>query len=134
MAMPLVTYACDLTGLIETAMTMAEMPMNGDESDCPCEGPLRDLCGSSASDCAAVVDCHGESFDADACCSSHPEMDDAIASASAKPDVQPAVTAILPDLPLREADSTPVNGPTHQRAPPQRIKAPVHILHSSLLL
>jgi hypothetical protein len=133
MAMPLVTYACDLTWLLETPMTMAGHT-EGAESDCPCEGPMEAMCASSADDCAAIANCHGNAFDTDACCSSQPELNDGVVSASQDfLQIQQAVVAVAFELPARMADSEAA-ARDNERAPPHAAKAPIHILHASLLL
>lgn len=131
MAMPPVTYACDLTGLIGTSMVMADHTgdAKGSESDCP----TQDMCGSRAADCASVVNCHGESFDTDACCSSQPELKDAVVSASKQlVQLQASFAGIVLNQPVQVPDDSPIEASGQERAPP--LEAPIHILHSSLLL
>ena len=131
MAMPLVTYACDLTGLIETPLTMADQAGDAESSESDC--PRQDVCGSIAADCASVVNCHGESFDTDACCSSQPELKDAVVSASKQlVQLHASFAGIVLNKPVQVPDDSPIEAPGQERAPP--LETPIHILHSSLLL
>ena len=135
MAMPLVTYACDLTGLIETPVTMAEHSAESESSDedCPCEGPMGEMCGSRAAECASVANCHGHSLDSDACCSSHAELTDAVVSDAKKLlQLQPVVVVVIVEQPVQLQVDSVLKTPGQERAPP--LKAPIRILHSSLLL
>ncbi len=139
MAMPVVTYACELTGLITTTMSVAGASGDAETSDpnsqCPCEGQMQDVCGPQTADCEALVDCHGDSFESDACCSSHPERVTAVLSTTKEPvHTSPALATVLSDRSAERPDDPRFEAPGHERALPHRVKAPVHILHSSLLL
>lgn len=139
MAMPLVTHACDLTGIIDSALPMADRSAHAHSTDvvshCPCTGPMQDVCGSNAADCVIVVNCDVDSFESDACCSTQRAVDQAVVAVSKKPlDVPATATPFLEAHTLRQPVTLHVAASGHERAPPHGEKAPVHILQSSLLL